>query len=169
MKKLSKRSIRLLQSFPRGFSIPCGFRLLKPKKGRLTAFCCARGVVYDITGELSTVRAPLCPRHRDFYLGSRLDGRNRRLHVPDPSGPELCTKNGASGGGAIVPLKLPRAEIIFALTWLLGRKQPVRLAGYRQLNGDFIAALECSCGRDPFTCPIDLHAMRARQEELRKS
>jgi hypothetical protein len=72
MKKLSKRSIRLLQSIPRGCSIPCGFRLLKPKKGRLTAFCCARGAVYDITGELSTVRAPLCPRHRDFYLAQGL-------------------------------------------------------------------------------------------------
>jgi hypothetical protein len=37
---------------------------------------------------------------------------------------------------------------------------------FEQLDGSFILADECTCSKDPFTCPIDKHSIEARQKEL---
>jgi hypothetical protein len=37
---------------------------------------------------------------------------------------------------------------------------------YEQLDGSVILASECTCDRDPFTCPIDKHGIDVRQREL---
>jgi hypothetical protein len=39
---------------------------------------------------------------------------------------------------------------------------------YEQLDGNVILADECTCYRDPLFCPIDKHAMEARQNNLRE-
>jgi hypothetical protein len=39
---------------------------------------------------------------------------------------------------------------------------------YEQLDGNVILADDCTCAKDPFTCPIDKHSMAARMHELRE-
>ena len=39
---------------------------------------------------------------------------------------------------------------------------------YEQLDGTVILADECTCARDPFTCPIDKYGLEARRKELEK-
>lgn len=50
---------------------------------------------------------------------------------------------------------------------MIDRGRLVRHSAYRQLDGSFISSAECECDRDPFTCPIDRHAIDARQLEIR--
>jgi hypothetical protein len=35
-------------------------------------------------------------------------------------------------------------------------------SAFRQLDGSLILTSECLCSKDPFTCPIDKHALAAR-------
>jgi hypothetical protein len=37
---------------------------------------------------------------------------------------------------------------------------------YEQLDGNVILAYECTCRKDPFSCPIDKHAIAARNQDL---
>jgi hypothetical protein len=39
---------------------------------------------------------------------------------------------------------------------------------YIQLDGSVALADECSCAKDPFTCPINKHALSARNKQLEK-
>lgn len=39
---------------------------------------------------------------------------------------------------------------------------------YLQLDGSIALADECSCAKDPFLCPINKHALAARNYELKR-
>jgi len=38
---------------------------------------------------------------------------------------------------------------------------------YIQLDGSIVLADECTCVKDPFLCPINKHAIAARNKELK--
>jgi len=65
------------------------------------------------------------------------------------------------------PFHLPQSGIVFEWAYPRGSDTLHRLAGYRQVDGQFIAAEECCCQKkNPFSCPIDEHAIRARMQDV---
>lgn len=48
---------------------------------------------------------------------------------------------------------------------VFGKKRSV----YRNVDGQVVLADLCTCWKDPLTCPIDDHAIRARQNDIEKS
>jgi hypothetical protein len=39
-------------------------------------------------------------------------------------------------------------------------------SAFRQIDGSLMLADFCECKKDPFSCPIDKHALAARMKEL---
>lgn len=59
-------------------------------------------------------------------------------------------------------MRIRLRELALSIQPYAGERRTV----YEQLDGSVILASECTCRKDPFLCPIDKHAIAARQMEL---